>query len=40
MNLDAKNSSVPAGHKSSAERKSATAPATPVTSHPNPLSDR
>lgn len=39
MNLDAKNSSVPAGHKSSAERKSATAPATPVTSHPNPLSD-
>lgn len=39
MNLDAKNSSVPAGHKSSAERKSAAAPATPVTSHPNPLSD-
>lgn len=48
MNLDIKNSSVPAGHKSSAERKSAAAPATltasaapatPVTSHPNPLSD-
>ena len=39
MNLDARNSSVPAGHKSSAERKSAAAPATPVTSHPNPLSD-
>lgn len=39
MNLDAKNSSVPAGHKSSAERKSTAAPATPVTSHPNPLSD-
>lgn len=39
MNLDAKNSSVPAGHKSSAERKSAAAPATPVTSRPNPLSD-
>lgn len=45
MNLDAKNSSVPASHKSSAERKSAAtpavpaAPATPVTSHPNSLSD-
>ena len=51
MNLDAKNSSVPAGHKSSAERKSAATPAvpaasaasatpaTPVTSHPNPLND-
>lgn len=39
MNLDAKNSSVPAGHKSSAERKSAAAPATPVVSRPNPLSD-
>lgn len=45
MNLDTKNSSVPAGHKSSAERKSAAAPAasaasaTPVVSHPNPLSD-
>ena len=36
MNLDAKNSSVPAGHKSSAERNSAAAPAA---SHPNPLSD-
>ena len=36
MNLDAKNNSVPAGHKSSAERKSAAAPAA---SHPNPLSD-
>lgn len=39
MNLDAKNSSAPAGHKSSAERKSTAAPATPVTSHPNPLND-
>lgn len=51
MNLDIKNSSVPAGHKSSAERKSAATPvapvapaapaasATPVTSRPNPLSD-
>ena len=42
MNLDTKNSSVPAGHKSSAERKSAAAPAasaTPVVSRPNPLSD-
>lgn len=48
MNLDIKNSSVPAGHKSSAERKSAAAPATltasaapatPVVSRPNPLSD-
>lgn len=39
MNLDAKNSSVPAGHKSSAERKSAAAPATPVVSRPNPLND-
>lgn len=39
MNLDAKNSSSPTGRKSSAERKSAAAPATPVTSHPNPLSD-
>lgn len=36
MNLDIKNNSVPAGHKSSAERKSAAAPAA---SHPNPLSD-
>lgn len=32
MNLDAKNSSAPAGHKSSAERKSAAAPVTPVAS--------
>ena len=39
MNLDAKNSSSPTGRKSSAERKSAAAPATPVVSHPNPLSD-
>ena len=39
MNLDAKNSSSPTGRKSSAERKSAAAPATPVTSHPNPLND-
>ena len=39
MNLDAKNSSVPAGHKSSAERKSSATPATPVVSRPNPLSD-
>ena len=39
MNLDAKNSSSPTGRKSSAERKSAAAPATPVTSHPNSLSD-
>lgn len=39
MNLDAKNSSSPTGRKSSAERKSAAAPATPVVSRPNPLSD-
>lgn len=39
MNLDAKNNSVPAGHKPSSERKSAAAPATPVVSRPNPLSD-
>lgn len=39
MNLDIKNSSVPAGHKSSAERKSAAAPAASAVSHPNPLSD-
>lgn len=39
MNLDAKNSSSPTGRKSSAERKSAAAPATPVASHPNSLSD-
>lgn len=39
MNLDTRNSSAPTGRKSSAERKSAAAPATPVTSHPNPLSD-
>lgn len=32
MNLDIKNSSVPAGHKSSAERKSAAAPAAPAAS--------
>ena len=30
MNLDTRNSSVPAGHKSSAERKSAAAPAVPA----------
>lgn len=39
MNLDTRNSSSPTGRKSSAERKSAAAPATPVVSHPNPLSD-
>lgn len=51
MNLDTRNSSAPTGHKSSAERKSAASPvapvapavsaasATPVVSHPNPLSD-
>lgn len=39
MNLDAKNSSSPTGRKSSAERKSAAAPATPVVSRPNPFSD-
>ena len=39
MNLDAKNNSVPAGHKPSSERKSAAAPAPPVVSRPNPLSD-
>lgn len=39
MNLDIKNNSVPAGHKSSAERKSAAAPAASAVSHPNPLSD-
>lgn len=39
MNLDTKNNSVPAGHKPSSERKSAAAPATPVVSRPNPLSD-
>jgi len=32
MNLDTKNSSVPAGHKSSAERRSAAAPAVPAAS--------
>lgn len=39
MNLDTRNSSSPTGRKSSAERKSAAAPATPVVSRPNPLSD-
>lgn len=39
MNLDARNSSTSTGRQSSAERKSAATPATPVTSHPNPLSD-
>lgn len=39
MNLDTRNSSSPTGRKSSAERKSAAAPATPVVSHPNPLND-
>lgn len=40
MNLDIKNSSVPAaGCKPSAERKPTAAPATPAVSHPNPLSD-
>lgn len=51
MNLDAKNNSVPAGHKPSSERKSAAAPAAsatptasatpvaPTVSHPNPLSN-
>ena len=40
MNLDIKTSSVPAaGCKPSAERKPTAAPATPVVSHPNPLSD-
>lgn len=45
MNLDTRNSSAPTDRKppvdckSSAERKSAAAPATPVVSRPNPLSD-
>lgn len=45
MNLDTRNSPAstdrkpPVGRKSSAERKSAAAPATPVVSRPNPLSD-
>lgn len=39
MNLDARNSSTSTGRQSSAERKSAAAPATPVVSRPNPLSD-
>lgn len=39
MNLVTRNSSAPTGCKSSAERKSAASPATPVVSRPNPLSD-